>query len=75
MKGALHIFVIYDHPSDVPDFYVLRLQTIKGTTIFASPFACYSNDLETLRAPLAAHGLVRLARFPDDDPVIMETWF
>jgi len=66
----LPIFVVYDRPSDFPDHYVVR--EFRGPTVALS--ALTFDDLESARAHLAEHGLVRLDRHPSDDPKILETW-
>ncbi len=66
---GLEMFVIYDHPTDHPDDFVVRRwvgeapQEIVGKTF----------TLEGARrlVPAGAHWL---DRSPGDDPVIVETW-
>lgn len=71
----LAVWVVYDHPRDHPDFYVVRRQwaTPEGTVRHDS-FCVGFRDLSTARAWLAQQGLTRLDRMPADDPVILETW-
>ena len=67
-------WVIYDHPSDHPNGYVLRAAYIgQDNTITIDNAAWYSRNLETLRR-IVPPGLVNLSRFADDDPAILEVW-
>lgn len=66
----LPVWVVYDHPSDCPDYYVARLW--QGET--ATGVAIIDRDLERLRDTLEEMGLVHLDRMEGDDPVILETW-
>lgn len=69
----LTIWVVYDHPKDFPDKWVLRPQRARRDgTIEAGP-AFLADTLDEIRA-LVPPFLHRLPRFPDDDPVIAETW-
>jgi hypothetical protein len=67
-------FVIYERPADFPDVYVLRPYVIDGTGPRPHPVVCVADDPEALRGPLREQGLVPLAPWPGDDPVILETW-
>ena len=68
--STLPMWVIYDHPSDWPDWYVAR------EWIGEQPGSCVTleRDLERLRDRMRRMGLVCLARFEQDDPKILETW-
>lgn len=67
---GLPIWVVYDHPDDMPGMYVARLWIGEEPTrqTMASP------SLETVRWALRMQGLTCLAREAGDDPVIVETW-
>ncbi len=72
---ALAIWVVYDHPSDYPDCFVVRCQYAqRDGTIRCDPEVHSFNKLESARAWCAQKGLIRVERFPDDDPVIVESW-
>ena len=73
--GSLTLYVVYDHPRDMPDYFVVRAQW-PGTdgAIVRDPKAYGFVELENARRWLAQQGLTCLARHPDDDPVIIETW-
>jgi hypothetical protein len=67
---TLAIWTVYDHPTDFPDSYVARRFLLERPTrtVMIEP------TLDALRSKLAALGLVRLARSPEDDPKIVEVW-
>jgi hypothetical protein len=73
LRERLPVFVITDHPTDWPDFYVarLRLALPKDTPM---PLVIMDRDLERLQETMQALGLTKLMRSPEDDPVIVETW-
>lgn len=69
------VWVLYDHPQDHPDYFIVRRQCAHTDgSVTANQTAYGFKDAATARAWLAAKGLTCLARHPDDDPVIMETW-
>lgn len=69
-KAELPIWVVYDHPKDYPACYVARKWLGEEPTdaMIVAP------SLELLRQWLGGMGLVRMDRFEEDDPVIMEVW-
>jgi hypothetical protein len=69
MNTAKEFFVIYDHPKECPDYYVVRLwRNCQPTEMtFLSP------TLDGARRAIP-RGRIPLARNPKDDPVIVETW-
>lgn len=73
-SGFLHMWTVYDHPKDAPDYYVARLWLVDGTGSHATNQAVASPNLESLRRLLASMGHIPLDRSPGDDPVIIETW-
>lgn len=71
-RGGLDVWVIYDHPEDYPEHFVVRPQTIeRGKIAFGLPILTAS--LEAARG-YVPEGLVCLARCPEDVPAIVETW-
>ena len=64
------LWVVYDHPKDLPHWYVAR----RWETEQPTEEKLLSNDLDHLRTRLRARGLVCLTRNPADDPCIVETW-
>ena len=73
IAGRLPVFVVTDHPSDLPDFFVARLNLSLPETV-AMPLAIMDRDLDRLRLSLESLGLIRLDRSPGDDPVVLEVW-
>ena len=73
--NTLAIWVIYDHPDDHPDSYVLRPQFAgPGGKHGISDIAYASNNLDALRRVMRAMGLTRMERLREDDPKILEVW-
>jgi len=74
-QGAiLAVWVIYDHPKDFPQGYVLRAQYVMDdSSIKADAIAWYADDPDKLRSILPP-GLFKLMPAPQDDVTIMETW-
>jgi hypothetical protein len=69
----LDIWTVYHNPSDYPGKYVARKFTVtKDVTATRDMFV--ADTIEEIRA-LLPQGLYHLTRQPDDDPVIIETWF
>ena len=66
----LSLWTIYWNPSDHPGRYVVRRFELDQPT--AEAFVCLG--LAQARA-LIPPGLYRQERDPNDDPVIVETWF
>lgn len=75
-QQPLQLYVVYDHPSDFPDHYVVRRMLIKdGETAFDQKYFFQSDNLDTIRHHLVFElGLVRMERDVNDDPVILETY-
>jgi len=71
MSRELEIWTLYDHPRDYPNSYVARkFLNDKPTSEFM-----VSPSLASLRKYFDQKGLLCLNRDPNDDPVIVETWF
>jgi len=74
---VLRMYTVYDHPTDYPDEYVVRGCSIlpgRDEPMHDAELFGRGATLEAVRGPLAALGLVCLARHPDDDPKIVEVW-
>ena len=72
-------YTIYENPSDVPGFYVMRgwVMMDDGTpqcALEAAATPVGAQGLEALRAILRSQGRVNMGREQNDDPVIVETW-
>lgn len=63
------LWVVYDHPKDMPEFFVAR----KWLTDQPTEVTFKADSLEALRN-LLPHGLHRLPRHMNDDPKIVEVW-
>lgn len=74
-QPVLDVWVIYDHPRDQPDWFIVRKQHATTDGQIHHDSRSYGfRDLENARLWLEQLGLTRLDRHPDDDPVIVETW-
>lgn len=71
--NALSMWVIYDHPKDYPNSFVLREWIIEAGTHKPTGRWCVKDTLEECRAELPA-GVVNIGRYPEDDPCIAEVW-
>ena len=71
---TLALWTVYDHPRDAPAVYRARLWMVLGVVVCPTDDVMDELTLEALRRRLARMGLIRIARFKDDDPVILETW-
>ena len=70
MNNQLKCWVVYDHPADLPDYFIARLFVEgKPTGSFVQGKA-----LELIRMAMLQMGLSCIPRDPSDDPVILETW-
>jgi hypothetical protein len=69
-NDVLHIWTIYDRPSDFPHNYVARKFALDKPTddFIVSP------NLDALRQIMVDKGLTCLTRSPQDDPRIVESW-
>lgn len=67
------MWVIYEHPPDMPEWYVARRREITPGKDEPTGDFLLGNTLDAVRDLLPV-GLVRLCRDPTDDPVIVEIW-
>jgi hypothetical protein len=72
-KGILSMWTVYDKPKDHPTEFVARRFDCTARGPVATDDA-YTGSLELIRESLLQAGLIRLARHPDDEPQIVETW-
>lgn len=73
-KPILDMWVIYDHPKDHPNHFVVRKWTIMHNAApLASTDKTLHDTLEEAREAIPP-GLYNLERYADDDPVIKEVW-
>ena len=68
----LEQYVIYDHPRDYPGHFVVRRWLIEPGTCKPSEAMIYGTLEEARRS--IPRDLVRIARSPEDDSCIVETW-
>lgn len=68
--------VIYDHPRDHPDWFVVRAWDIDLSAGARAPrkAAGLFKQLEDARAFCAQFGLLQVGSMPEDDPCIVEVW-
>jgi hypothetical protein len=74
MTESLSIWTVFDHPTDYPSDFVARRSVVDKSGINVTNELLRYQDVDALRDKLAARGLTRLSRGPDDAPNIMETW-
>lgn len=74
MNRTLTQYVIYEHPLDYPEHFVVRRWEIgEGKILAAKEPLGIAPTLESARAMLP-EGLYRIARDKRDDPAIAEVW-
>lgn len=71
--SALTIWTIFDRPKDHPEFFVVRRFTILAGKSIPDDEAHLAKTLEDAREWIP-HGLVRVARHPEDDRSVVESW-
>jgi hypothetical protein len=74
VSGYFSIWTVYDHPTDLPLYYVARLSTITRGVIEVTENVVMSTELEKVQDTMRDLGLTRLPRMDGDDPKILETW-
>ena len=72
---VLRQWVIYDHPRDYPDGYVVReWHIVRGSdTPVVTDNARTAASIEGARA-WVPEGLICIGRYPEDDPNIAAVW-
>lgn len=74
LSEPLSMVVIYDHPKDSPNGFVVRLwSSFRG---IVAPAKLLGSDLPSVEAAreLVPRGMVSIGRSDHDDPVIAEVW-
>ena len=69
----LAIWVVTKNPADFPGKYVARESKIRADGVHSMANHVLGDTLEEVREKLP-RGLHRMARFAEDDPVIVEVW-
>jgi hypothetical protein len=71
----MSMWTIYNRPADYPGHYVVRRHAIlRGRSEPTGDFSIHLT-LQDARSQGIPPGLYCLPRSPEDDPVIVETWF
>ena len=70
---ALYMWVIYDHPADHPDSYVVRRWRVSSNGPIPDQECRLATSLPEARRYIPNH-LAMLERSDGDDPSIVETW-
>lgn len=76
----LRLYVVYDHPRDYPDHYVVRcwvliqLPRFGAVSVRHPQYLFLSTDLQPIRSMLFHSGLKCLTRSEGDESVIVESW-
>ena len=68
------LYVIYDHPKDFPDFYVLRRWHLYGGELLAEMLPRLGHTLEDIREHLPPGKVLADRRLFNTDPAILEIW-
>lgn len=66
-------WVIYDHPRDYPDKFVLRRWDIVGSKVIPTDKIAFAKTLPEIQAKVPKN-LYCMGRFANDDPCIVEVW-
>lgn len=77
MADALSLWTVYDHPRDFPDFWVARRWEARATGAAPTQDVLLARSIFELREQLIllpGPGLTPVARSPEDDPTVVETW-
>jgi hypothetical protein len=75
-ERTLEMWVIYDHPTDLPNHYVARLWCVTepGGGLIPTALALVCPDLDQLRGEMESLGLTCIPRASADEPQIVEAW-
>lgn len=71
--SLLSMWVVYDHPRDMPDHFVARRHEVHPRGPVPTGDVIKGNTLGEVRARLPP-GLYRMPRDPNDEPQIVEVW-
>lgn len=73
-RRVITMWTIYKHPTDYPDYYVVRAcEVFSDGSIVHSPDCSLHETLWQARESLPPN-LYNLGRMKEDDPVIKESW-
>jgi len=71
--AVLAVWVIYDHPLDMPEHIVARRHDVLDDGPLATDHVLVGDTLDAVRAQLPP-GLARIPRDRKDEPHIVEVW-
>jgi hypothetical protein len=73
-EDEITVYVIYDHPKDHPEYFVVRRWVIQYGALYADlrHRCCETLEDARLLIPNTCH---QLQSSFNDDPVILEVWF
>jgi hypothetical protein len=75
MSEVIDVWVIYDHPADFPDHFVVSRQTVnRDGTITHHPERWLRTSLEKAREVVHRNAPQADTLFADPNPIIAETW-
>jgi hypothetical protein len=72
--NMLTLWVLYDSPSDMPGYYVMRRYVVAPDGSQSSPEAYWSKAAVGLRDLMMERGLTCVPRSDSDEPHIVESW-
>jgi hypothetical protein len=73
-EDAIRIWAVYNRPKDFPDHFVAREHLVFRGFHAPTDNFIQSKDLNVIREHMIAMGKFCLARHPNDDPNILESW-
>lgn len=71
--GEFIVYVIYDHPTDFPEHFVVRRWVIDDSGHRPMEIASLCDSITEARDEIPA-GLIRFPREPQEHPSIVESW-
>lgn len=71
---GLDIWTVYDHPSDMPEWFVARRSIVEPGSVTKTDEHMRSEYLDEIRRMLMNKGLTCIPRDPNDEPHIVECW-
>jgi hypothetical protein len=74
MNPVLRMWVVYDHPTDMPDHYVARLFEVSSKGVIPTESVVVSTDLGRVRMTMLEMHLTCVLRQDGDERHIVETW-
>jgi len=74
MDNDFNQYVIYDHPKDFPDKFVVRKWIIKKNGILEFDTGVFVADTLEEAREFIPFGFTPMPVFQDDDPAIAEVW-